>query len=140
MRPYFCTKRSGGCGKQQPQRQRFAFTAVAAQGGWIIGRADEGTRGYTPVSGEGFFGLDEKTARERAEEMNKHVGWDSEKDAQMVVLRTMPMKEEHLAELLGRATEIFGHVLEADLGEEHDSDINEFLEDAKGYAKETTDA
>jgi hypothetical protein len=91
------------CGCWQPQRRRFAFTAVLVAGSefdklgfrdvppsnnWIIGKADEGTQGYTPMILEGTF-LDEKVARARAAQLNKLAGWHDEGEAQMLVLSTM---------------------------------------------------
>lgn len=142
------------CRKPLPQRQRFAYTAVIisnaelakagmprmprglGDGSWIIGRADEGTTGYTPMPTEGLF-VDEEKARERAKVMNKHVGWMDEADAQMLVLRTMPMKEEHLAGLLGRAVTLLTWVREDEYGiTPKGIEIGELIEDCKGYAKE----
>lgn len=76
------------CGKMQPQRQRVAFTAVVHEGGaFIIGRADEGEQGYTPLPGFGKF-KDFETAQERAEDLNKAVGLGP-KTAAIIVGRTM---------------------------------------------------
>jgi hypothetical protein len=125
------------CSEPQPQRQRFAFTAVCEQKGWIIGRADEGTRGYTPKPEYGVFAhTDERKARDKAAELNKEIGWTSEGDAQMVVLRTMAVKEDHLAGLLGQAVTMLQRVVDEDKFVETD-EITTFIdEDCKGYAKE----
>lgn len=66
---------------------RFAYTAIVDQSGYSIGRADEGTRGYTPLPAEGRFPCYED-AKKRAEEMNIAMGLDP-KDAVLIVLGTM---------------------------------------------------
>lgn len=99
------------CRTQQPQRQRFAFTPVllteeeikkvCAQKGamppppgafWIIGRADEGTPGYTPLLVCGIFDT-EKQARKQSDELNKFSGLPKDVAA-MIVLSTMRMMKE----------------------------------------------
>ncbi len=152
MNAYFCSS----CRAQQPQRQRFAFTAVLVSNsdmemrkypttppphtaGWIIGRAAEGERGYTIIPREGIS-VDEKKARERAVELNKEAGWTDEGEAAMIVLRTMPMKEDHLTGLLDRAV-TFLKVIGADrtdsfLLNHYLEEAEELIEDCKGYLKE----
>ena len=102
------------CGAPQPLRQRFAFTAVLMSSKelkkagfpnipvsmvWVIGRADEGEKGYTPISKEGIFST-ETYARDQAKKMNAKIGWKDEGDAQMLVLRTIPALEDELKKLL----------------------------------------
>lgn len=137
------------CGRWQPQQRRFAFTAVLMAGSeflkhgisepppnhnWIIGRADEGTRGYSPIVVEGCF-EHEKEARDRAAKLNKLSGWKDEGEAQMLVLTTMQIKENHLARLLKRGVEL---VKQMDQSSEkpEPSDLDEWLKDAAPYAKE----
>jgi threonine synthase len=131
MNPPLCES----CKAPQPPRQRFAFTAVIDEQGWVIGLAEEGTRGYTKLLQEGIQ-PDEATARARAAALNKHVGWTDEGAAQMVVLTTMPMKEDHLAGLLGQAVAMLRRVVDEDKFVETE-EITEFIDvDCKGYAKE----
>lgn len=131
MTPYYCQT----CKAMQPQRRRFAYTAVITEKGWIVGRAEEGTRGYTPMPDVGTF-TDEREARISAGKMNQDIGWTNEGDAQMMVLTTMPMKEDHQASLLFRAAELFRKSQHFGL-QDWAVEINEWLKDVKGYAKES---
>jgi len=128
------------CSEPQPQRRRFAFAAVVTEFGWVIGRADEGTKGYTPVGPEATF-MDEEKAKARAAEMNKEAGWASEGDAAMMVLTTMPMKEDHLAGLLGRAVTLLKTFYEDPTEFTGNwprvcDEVADVIEESKGYAKE----
>ena len=135
--PNFCDGADGGCGKLQPQRQRFSFTAVIVGGGeWIIGRADEGVKGFTPLTMPSEGSLSEEKAHERAAELNKSVGWASEKEAQILVLKTMGVKEDHLTKLLEDAVNLLDRVRREDAHVEMD-EIKTFIdEDCKGYVKD----
>lgn len=64
-----------------------AYTAIVDQNGYTIGRADEGTRGYTPVPKEGKF-PSYKAAQEHAKRMNEAAGIDAT-EAILIVLGTM---------------------------------------------------
>jgi hypothetical protein len=65
----------------------FAFTAVVDSRGYLVGRADVGTKGYTPVLREGFFPT-YHAAKARAEELNKLMGIPND-EADRIVTSTM---------------------------------------------------
>lgn len=144
-----CAPTCPSCGQLQPQRGRYAFTAVLAsmedlkRAGlgnapknhcWMIGRADEGTTGYTPMTYHKSF-ASEKEARELAKDLNKLNGWTNEADAQMLVLGTMRVKEEHMASLLRVGVRLARwavlHGVRAQLGAE----LEEWVQEAGPYAR-----
>jgi hypothetical protein len=66
---------------------RYAFTTVVDESGYSIGRADEGTKGYTP---QPQFGKQSSwdAAQQKAAELNKDLGL-AEEDVAKIVLGTM---------------------------------------------------
>jgi hypothetical protein len=66
---------------------KHAYTAIVKVGGYIIGRADEGTSGYTPEPQFGNFVAYDK-AKTKAEKLNSELGLTSE-EALLIVLGTM---------------------------------------------------
>lgn len=66
---------------------RYAYTAVVDQEGYGIGRADEGTRGYTPCPQYGRFETYD-LAQARAAELNAEAGVDAA-EAFRLVAETM---------------------------------------------------
>lgn len=67
--------------------KRFAYTAIVDEGGFRIGRADEGVPGYTPLPDLGEFESYEKAA-EKAEELNTAGGLEK-LEAFRIVASTM---------------------------------------------------
>jgi len=66
---------------------KYAYTAVVVPTGFQIGRADYGTRGYTPFPKAGSFrSYDE--AKARAKELNAGLGL-TEREAFEIVMDTM---------------------------------------------------
>lgn len=65
----------------------YAFTAITTAGGYFIGRADVGTKGYTPIPSEGTFATYDAAA-DRAKVMNAESGMAPE-EAIRIVLGTM---------------------------------------------------
>jgi len=69
---------------------KHAFTAIVVPEGFIIGRADYGIRGYTPIR-VGGFDFDFKTwddAKKFADEQNQSIGLTKEQ-AMEIVFNTM---------------------------------------------------
>jgi hypothetical protein len=109
-----------GCGNTIPYKpvRRFAFTAVllteadmrdltlrhglpvAPPGAhWLVGRADEGTRGYSPLPHVGLFETQDE-ALAKAAELNYAAGWADRGEAHMLVLSTMDAGGMRLKQLL----------------------------------------
>jgi len=65
---------------------KFAYTAIVTSSGYTLGRADYGTKGYSPVKGRSFKTWDE--AKAAAKEMNDKEGI-SEREALEIVFNTM---------------------------------------------------
>lgn len=76
-----------GVRRQGDWTVRSAFTPVMHREYWIIGRADEYQRGYTPISEKGLFDTREE-AQKLADEMNKEVGV-TKKEALLIVATSM---------------------------------------------------
>jgi hypothetical protein len=66
---------------------KHAFSAIVDENGYSIGRADEGTRGYTPQPDFGAFPSWD-AAKAKADELNKEFGL-SEQEVARIVLGTM---------------------------------------------------
>lgn len=67
---------------------KHAFTAVIRKEGYMIGRADYGIRGYTPIRVDGVSFETYEAAKEYAKEQNGRMGL-SEKEAMEIVFNTM---------------------------------------------------
>jgi len=65
---------------------RFAYTAIVRPEGFILGKADYGTRGYTPVYGQTFKTWD--AAKKAATDLNDANGV-SRLEAEEIVFNTM---------------------------------------------------
>ncbi len=65
----------------------YAFTAIITSDSYSIGRADVGTKGYTPIPSEGTYETYDE-ATDRANVMNAKLGMEP-KDAIEIVLGTM---------------------------------------------------
>lgn len=65
---------------------KFAYTAVVVPEGFILGRADYGTKGYTPVRIRPYSTWDQ--AREAANKLNSEEGL-TPVEAQEIVFNTM---------------------------------------------------
>jgi hypothetical protein len=73
--------------KRRAVVRRHAYTAIVRVGGYVIGRADEGTPGYTPEPSFGTF-TDYQKAKDRADKLNRALGL-TEAEAMLIVLDTM---------------------------------------------------
>jgi hypothetical protein len=67
---------------------KHAFTAVVVPEGFIIGRADYGIRGYTPIKVGGFDFKTYDEAKQFADEQNKSIGLTKDQ-ALEIVFNTM---------------------------------------------------
>lgn len=67
---------------------KHAFTAIVEATGYIIGRADYGIRGYTPIRVGGFEFKTYDEAKEFAKEQNRAMGLTDEQ-AMEIVFNTM---------------------------------------------------
>ena len=82
----------------------YAYTAIIDADGYSIGRADVGTKGYTPVPTEGNFDTYE-AATDRANAMNLEMGLEP-KDAIEIVMGTMyPRKPKTYQDAVDEATQ-----------------------------------
>lgn len=79
----------------QPQRRRYAFTAIQVNAGWAIVKGEEGVKGYTSMPDLPVFAFtQELSARDYAADLNRTHGWDKEADAALLILGTMAMRGE----------------------------------------------
>lgn len=138
-----------GCGNTIAftPRRRFAFTAVlvteaelrrmsvehgesvAPPGAhWMVGRADEGTRGYSPLPHLGLCET-EREARRVAERLNRTAGWSDVAEPNMLVLSTMTVQESHLERLLRRGLELMKKWVAT--GIENSDDDREWIEEVE---------
>lgn len=125
------------CGAKLKPMRRFAFTAVSHNdralpggGGIIVGRADEGTRGYSPLPALGVFETFEE-AQKKADELNRVLGLD-EKAATLVVVGTMHVRESEMMAVLRRALELME---QARNGTADDDAVMEWADDARRIAQ-----
>lgn len=65
---------------------RYAYAPIVERTGYTLGRADEGTKGYTPVPGARFGSYE--AARKEADERNAKLGL-SKREAAAIILGTM---------------------------------------------------
>lgn len=121
---------SGGCGATVKQVRRFAFTAVVRQDGIMIGRADEGTRGYTPMGECGAFET-EGDARKVAADLNQRAGLD-ERTAALIVVGTMHSRDSELVNILKRGLALMKQVQE---GTADQDEVDEWADDARQAAQ-----
>ena len=68
-------------------KRRHAYTAIVGPDGYIIGRADEGVQGYTPVYLSRTF-TTYQDAKSFADELNRNLG-RTLKEAYAIILGTM---------------------------------------------------
>lgn len=88
----------GGCATAKKPVRRFVFVST----GNGIGRADEGTDGYTPMPEAGHFPSFE-AAQERAMEWNARMGYTL-KDAELIAVGTM--RGQNLLDRIERLTKL----------------------------------
>lgn len=72
---------------------KWAYTGIVDKTGFSIGRADEGTRGYTPVPSEGRFESYE-AAQKHADKLNEARGM-SAREGLLIALSTMRVEEDN---------------------------------------------
>lgn len=127
----------GGCGTPVKPARRFAFTPVvhndrAYPGGSaiIVGRADEGTRGYTPLKELGTFpNID--AARAAGDKLNDIIGLDK-RDAALIAASTMHFRESELVNTLKRGLALMKQVQE---GTADQDEVDDWADDARMAAQ-----
>lgn len=67
---------------------KHAFTAIVEAGGYIIGRADYGVRGYSPIRVGGYTFDTYEKAKEFAKEQNRSIGL-TDQEVMEIVFNTM---------------------------------------------------
>lgn len=121
---------SGGCGTPVKQIRRFAFVAVVRPEGMIVGRADEGTRGYTPLPDLGTFKTD-KECNALVAELNRRAGLD-DRTAALIAVGTMHTRESELVAVLRKALVL---VKQAQEGTADQDELDEWADDARRAAQ-----
>jgi hypothetical protein len=121
---------SSGCGTPVKQVRRFAFTLVVQPKAILVGRCDEGTRGYTPLPELGTFQTAEEIASVIAD-LNRRAGLD-ERAAVMIAVGTMHTRESELVSVLKRALVLMKQVQE---GTADQDEVDEWADDARQAAQ-----
>lgn len=121
---------SGGCGATVKQVRRFAFGIVARPEGIIVGRSDEGTRGYTPLTDLGTFKTAEH-AHKIVADLNRRAGLD-DRAAALIVVGTMHTRESELVNVLRRGLALMKQVQE---GTADQDEVDEWADDARMAAQ-----
>lgn len=121
---------SGGCGATVKQVRRFAFGIVTRPEGILVGRADEGTRGYTPLTDLGTFKNAEHCHKIVAE-LNRRAGLD-DRTAALIVVGTMHTRESELVLTLKRGLELMKQVQD---GTADTDEVAEWADDARRLAQ-----
>lgn len=125
------------CGAPVKPSRRFAFTPVVHNdrkypGGSaiIIGRADEGTRGYTALVELGTFTTMD-VARRTSDHLNGILCLD-ERTAALITASTMHFRESELVTVLRRALALMEQVRN---GTADDADVDDWADDARRLAQ-----
>lgn len=127
----------GGCGAAVKPSRRFAFTPVVHNdrkypGGSaiLIGRTDEGTRGYTPLDELGAFTTMD-VARRTSDHLNGLLGLDA-RTAALITASTMHFRESELVTVLRRGLALMEQVRN---GTADDADVDDWADDARRLAQ-----
>jgi hypothetical protein len=126
----------GGCGATAKLTRRFAFLPVvhndrAYPGGSaiILGRADEGTRGYTALKELGTFTTID-AAKHAADHLNGLLGLDKQ-TASMIALSTMHVRESEMGRVIKAGLDLIDRVA---MGTAEQDELDEWKEEARRYA------